>query len=131
MWNFTFSIFAGLQAYSRQLYWQISSFRGIFQQRFKPPPAPPMYWLMPNLPPNNFEEPLMFSTSVGKSEMGKPDLSLLFAKLHFIQTLLKIILALCSFYSRMTPHYSQKLIPAEEIVSEEWHYKGFFQISMA
>ena len=36
-----FSKFAGLQAYSRQLYYQMNSVTGIFQQHFKPPMLPP------------------------------------------------------------------------------------------
>ena len=43
-----FCKFAGLQAYSWQLYYQINSFTGIFQQHFKSPlPCCPMYWLKP------------------------------------------------------------------------------------
>ena len=42
--KFIFSKFAGLQAYSRQLYYQMNSFTGFFRQHFKPPHAPPMYW---------------------------------------------------------------------------------------
>ena len=48
--KFIFSEFAGLKAYSWQLYYQINSFTGIFWQHFKAPPpphAPPMYWLKP------------------------------------------------------------------------------------
>ena len=37
MKKFIFSKSAGLQAYSRQLYYQTNSFKGIFQQHFKPP----------------------------------------------------------------------------------------------
>ena len=50
MKKFIFSEFAGLKAYSWQLYYQINSFTGIFWQHFKAPPpphAPPMYWLKP------------------------------------------------------------------------------------
>ena len=38
--KFIFSKFAGLQAYSRQLYYQMNSFTGIFWQHLKPPPPP-------------------------------------------------------------------------------------------
>ena len=37
--KFIFSKFGGLQAYSRQLYYQMNSFTGIFQQHFKLPPC--------------------------------------------------------------------------------------------
>ena len=43
--KFIFSKFARLQAYIRQLYYQMNSFTGIFQLHFKPPPL------------SNFEEP--------------------------------------------------------------------------
>ena len=33
--KFIFSKFAGLEAYSRQLYYQMNSFIGIFRQHFK------------------------------------------------------------------------------------------------
>ena len=49
-----FSKFAGLQAYSRQLYYQMNSFTGIFQQHFKPSMLPPCIDLSPT---SNFEEP--------------------------------------------------------------------------
>ena len=39
--KFIFSKFAGLQAYSQQLYYQMNSFTGIFQQHFKSPMLPP------------------------------------------------------------------------------------------
>ena len=39
--KFIFSKFAGLQAYSRQLYYQVNSFTGIFQQHLLPPMLPP------------------------------------------------------------------------------------------
>ena len=52
--KFIFSKFAGLQAYSRQLYYQMDSFTGIFWHHFKLPHAPSMYWLEP---PIKFEEP--------------------------------------------------------------------------
>ena len=64
--KFIFSKFAGLQAYSRQLYYQMNSFTGIFRQYLKPSShAPPMYWLKP--PPIRFwrATPPMFSTPVG------------------------------------------------------------------
>ena len=51
MKKFIFSKFAGLQAYSQQLYYQMNSTTGISQQNFKPPHAPPMYWLKPQLWP--------------------------------------------------------------------------------
>ena len=38
-----FSKFGGLQAYSRQLYYQMNSFTGIFRQYFKLPPCPPCF----------------------------------------------------------------------------------------
>ena len=50
MRKFIFSKFAGLQAYSRQLYYQINSFTGIFWQHFKPPMLPTCFGLSP-LPP--------------------------------------------------------------------------------
>ena len=42
-----FSKFAGLQAYSRQLYYQMNSLTSIFWQHFKRPDTPLMYWLKP------------------------------------------------------------------------------------
>ena len=72
--------FAVLQAYSRQLYYQMNSLAGIFWQHFKSPPCSPMYWLKPlhqilkSLPPSNGggrgggTGPLMFSTPVGNPE---------------------------------------------------------------
>ena len=45
--KFIFSKFAGLEAYSRQFYYQINSFTGIFRQHFKLPHASPMCWLKP------------------------------------------------------------------------------------
>ena len=39
--KFIFSKFAGLQNYCQQLYYQMNSFAGIFQQHFKPPPMLP------------------------------------------------------------------------------------------
>ena len=51
-----FSKFAGLQAYSCQLYLQMNSFTGIFQHHFKPPHAPHVLTQAPP-PPSNFEEP--------------------------------------------------------------------------
>ena len=49
MKKFIFSNFAGLQAYSRQLYYQMNSFASIFPQHFKTPPhAPPMIDLSPS-----------------------------------------------------------------------------------
>ena len=38
--KFIFSKFAGLQAYSRQLYYQMNFFTGTFRQHFKPPMLP-------------------------------------------------------------------------------------------
>ena len=53
--KFIFSKFASLQAYSRQLYYQMNSTTGIFNIILSPPPhASPMYWLKP--PQSNFEE---------------------------------------------------------------------------
>ena len=37
--KFIFSKFGGLQAYSRQLLYQMKAFTGIFQQHFKLPPC--------------------------------------------------------------------------------------------
>ena len=63
MWRSLFLV--SLQAYSRQLYYQVNSFTGIFWQHFKPPYAPPMYWLKP--PPHRIlkSPPSMFSAPVG------------------------------------------------------------------
>ena len=41
MKKFIFSKFGGLQACSRQLYYQMNSFTGIFRQHVKLPPCPP------------------------------------------------------------------------------------------
>ena len=53
--KFIFSKFAGLQNYSQQIYYQMNSFTGIFQQQLKSPPPmlPPCIDLSP---PSNFEE---------------------------------------------------------------------------
>ena len=40
MKKFIFSKFGGLRTYSRQLYYQMDSFTGIFRQHLKPPPPP-------------------------------------------------------------------------------------------
>ena len=39
--KFIFSKFAGLQAYSQQLYYQMNSFTGFFLQHLKPPSRSP------------------------------------------------------------------------------------------
>ena len=76
MKKFIFSKFSGLQAYSRQLYYQMNSFTGIFEQHFKFPPPPPMlppcidlcrhpYQILKS--PPNWAQPPMFSTPVGNS----------------------------------------------------------------
>ena len=73
MKKFIFSKLAGLQVYSQQLYWQMNSFTGFFQQHFKPPHAFPMYWLKPS--PIKFWRPppsptlYMFSKPVGNLEL--------------------------------------------------------------
>ena len=63
MKKFIFSKFRGLQAYSWQLYYQMNSFRSIFQQHFKPTPC------FEIAPTSNCEvgapPPRMFSTPVG------------------------------------------------------------------
>ena len=53
--KFIFSKFGGLQAYGWQLYYQMNSSTGIFQQHFKPPMLPLCIDLSPL--PSNFEEP--------------------------------------------------------------------------
>ena len=47
MKKFIFSTFAGLQTYSRQLYYQMNSFTGIFQKHLKPSMLPPCIDLSP------------------------------------------------------------------------------------
>ena len=66
-----FSKFAGLQAYSWQLYYQMNSFTVIFRQHCKSPHAPPMYWLKPPLH-QVLKSPLppMFSTPMGNPVRG-------------------------------------------------------------
>ena len=54
--KFILSKFAGLQAYSQQLFYKMNSNTGIFQQNFKPPMLPPCIGAAP---------PPMFSTPVG------------------------------------------------------------------
>ena len=66
MKKFIFKKFAGLQAYSWQLYQQMNSFTGIFQHRLKPPILPPVlthapYQILKSPPP-------MFSAPVGNPE---------------------------------------------------------------
>ena len=77
--KFIFSKFAGLQAYSRQLYYQMNSFTGIFRQHFKPPMLPPCIDLSP--PPSRqiLKSPSspMFSTPVGNPVYGKRWLTVL------------------------------------------------------
>ena len=82
MKKFIFSKFAGFQAYSRQLYYQMNSFTGIFWQHFKLPNAPLMFrlkrpsikfWRAP--PPNGGgggtapPPPTMFATPVENLEL--------------------------------------------------------------
>ena len=64
MKKFIFSKFAGLQAYSQQLYYQMNSFTGIFQQHFKSPMLPacidlssPNQILKSTPPPNGGHSP--------------------------------------------------------------------------
>ena len=72
MKKFIFSKFAGLQAYSWQLSYQMNSFTGIFWQHFKPPMLSPCIDLSP---PSNFEEPPpMFSRPVGNPVYRATDL---------------------------------------------------------
>ena len=59
MKKFIFSKFAGLQAYSQQLYYQMNSFTGIFRQHFKPPMLPPSIDFSPS---SNFEAPHVLNT---------------------------------------------------------------------
>ena len=47
MKKFIVSKFAGLQAYSWQLYYQMNFITGIFGQHFKPPPCSPIIDLSP------------------------------------------------------------------------------------
>ena len=47
MKKFSFRKFAGLHAYSRQLYYQMNSFKGIFRQLLSPPMLPPCIDLSP------------------------------------------------------------------------------------
>ena len=49
--GFILSIFASLQDYSRQLYYQMNSFTGISWHYFKPPMLPPCIDLSPPPPP--------------------------------------------------------------------------------
>ena len=65
MKKFIFSKFLGLQAYGRQLYYQMNSITGNYQQNFYPPPMlPPCIDLSP--PPSNFEEPPYVLNNCGK-----------------------------------------------------------------
>ena len=48
MKKFIFSKLAVLQAYSQQLFYQMNSFTGIFQQHCKPPMLPPSIELSPH-----------------------------------------------------------------------------------
>ena len=65
MKKFIFSEFAGLQAYSRQLYYQINSTTGIFNRILSPPHAPPYIDLSPPSPSNFEEPPPLFLKPVG------------------------------------------------------------------
>ena len=64
--KFIFSKFGGLQAYGWQLYYQMNSSTGIFQQHFK---LPPCFDLSP-LPSNCEEPPSMFAAPVGNPAAG-------------------------------------------------------------
>ena len=85
-----FSKFEGLQAYSRQLCYQINSFTGIFWQHFKPSHAPPP--CIDLSPPSDFEgshpyPPLPIPTPHVLNTCGKPcclcNFWLLWSELYF------------------------------------------------
>ena len=101
-----FSKFGGLQAYSRQLYYQINSFTGIFQWYFKLLSCSLMFWL--KSPPSNFEDPSppppsMFATPVGNPGVHSPQLlwvALLIdyktTKMRFQKTFLACCITICA-----------------------------------
>ena len=62
--GFILSIFASLQDYSRQLYYQMNSFTGIFWHHFKTPMLPPCIDLSP--PHQIWKSPLHVRNTCGK-----------------------------------------------------------------
>ena len=74
MKKFIFSKFGGLQAYSRQLYYQMTPSQVFFTSILCSPHAPPppqCFDLNPSLSPtSNFEEPPMFAKPLGNPAFG-------------------------------------------------------------
>ena len=65
-----FSKFAGLEAHSRQRYYHMDSFTGIFRQHFKPPSCSPHVLTKPPPSPTNLEEPPHVLNTCGKPCIG-------------------------------------------------------------
>ena len=71
MKKFISSKFGGLQAYSRQLYYQMTPSQVFFANILCSPHAPPPYFhLNHSSPASNFEEPPMFATPLGNPAFG-------------------------------------------------------------
>ena len=110
MKKFIFSKFAGLLAYSWQLYYQMNFFKGIFRQHLKPPMLPPCIDLRP--PPSNFEEsPPHVLNTYGKT-WGEGDGSQLSVPS-------KLLFKLESFYKK-----DFLLLPPF------WNYVSFWRLNM-
>ena len=72
MKKFIFSKFGSLQAYSRQLYYQMTPSQVFLSAFYALPMFPPYFDLNspPPLPSSNFEEPPMFATPLGNPAFG-------------------------------------------------------------
>ena len=71
MKKFIFSKFGSLQAYSRQLYYQMTPSQVFFISILCSPHAsPPCFDLKPPSPASNFEEPPMFATPLVNPAFG-------------------------------------------------------------
>ena len=71
MKKFIFSKFGRLQAYSRQLYYQMTPSQVFFTSILCSPHAPPpCFDLNPPSPASNIEEPPMFATPLGNPAFG-------------------------------------------------------------
>ena len=70
MKKFIFSKFGGLQAYSRQLYYQMTPSQVFLPAFYALPMLPSCFDLNPLSPASNFEEPPMFAAPLGNPAFG-------------------------------------------------------------
>ena len=92
--KFIFSKFAGLEAYSRQLYYRMNSFTGIYWQYFKCPMVPPCIDLNP-YPIKFWRATPMFITPVGNPEVLYKLIYIYIYIYYFISDLLYIYIHIC------------------------------------